>query len=192
MLTCKTVTTIEHSLRSMAVFLGALLSGEAKKRRAMRARTSAEAAKGFSMLPPQSPRAVSLPSSAFITLLTQPKPPCYAGYIKRIFFNRRNFGRTKKEKWVQFECKVLQSNLSNTDTEGTEPSVRIKRSLRSRHFYESTYSFKCSVAKTRLTLFKLHLNLLIRSTVYWPEKGFWYSRSWNSFARVRLLWISWC
>ena len=56
----------------MAVFLGALLSGEAKKRRAMRARTSGEAAKGFSMLLPQSPHAVSLPSSAFITLLTQP------------------------------------------------------------------------------------------------------------------------
>ena len=35
------------------------------------------------------------------------------------------------------------------------------------HFYESTYSFKCSVAKTRLTLiFNLHLNLLIHSTKY--------------------------
>ena len=33
------------------------------------------------------------------------------------------------------------------------------------HFYDSTYNFKCSVAKTRLTLvFNLHLNLLIHST----------------------------
>ena len=61
----------------------------------------------------------------------------------------------------------LQSNLSNTDTEGTERSVRIrevsvwKRSLPWRHFYDSTYRFKCSVAKTGLTLvFKLHLNLI--------------------------------
>ena len=31
--------------------------------------------------------------------------------------------------------------------------------------YDSTYSFKCSVAKTRHTLvFKLHLNLLLHST----------------------------
>ena len=45
----------------MAVFLVALLSGEAEKKRAMRARTSGEAANGFSMLPPQSPHAVSLP-----------------------------------------------------------------------------------------------------------------------------------
>ena len=37
-----------------------------------------------------------------------------------------------------------------------------KRSLRWHHFYDSTYSFKWSVAKTRLTLiFKLHLSLLI-------------------------------
>ena len=37
--------------------------------------------------------------------------------------------------------------------------------MTSRHVYDSTYSFKCSVAKTRLTLaFKLHLNLLIHST----------------------------
>ena len=61
----------------------------------------------------------------------------------------------------------IQSNLSNTDTEGTEQSVLIrevsvwKRSLPWRHFYDSTYSFKCSVAKTGLTLvFKLHLNLI--------------------------------
>ena len=33
------------------------------------------------------------------------------------------------------------------------------------HFYDSTYSSKCSVAKTRLTLvFKLHLRLLVHST----------------------------
>ena len=65
----------------------------------------------------------------------------------------------------------LQLNLSNTDTEGTERSVRIrevsvlKRSLWWSHFYDYTYSFKCSVVKTRLTLvFKLHLKLLIHST----------------------------
>ena len=34
-----------------------------------------------------------------------------------------------------------------------------------RHFYDSFYGFKCSVAKTRLTLvFKLHLKVLIQST----------------------------
>ena len=34
-----------------------------------------------------------------------------------------------------------------------------------RHLYDSTYSFKCSVAKTRFTLvFKLHLKFLIQST----------------------------
>ena len=50
---------------------------------------------------------------------------------------------------------------------GTERSVRIrevsvwKRSLPWRHFYDSTYRFKCSVTKTGLTLvFKLHLNLI--------------------------------
>ena len=33
------------------------------------------------------------------------------------------------------------------------------------NFYDSTYSVKCSVAKTRLTVvFKLHLSLLIHST----------------------------
>ena len=32
-------------------------------------------------------------------------------------------------------------------------------------FFDSTYSFKCSVAETRFTLaFKLHLSLLIHST----------------------------
>ena len=50
----------EDSLRSMAVLSGALLSGEAAK-------TCTK-------------RALSLPSSAFITLRAQPKPPCYAGY----------------------------------------------------------------------------------------------------------------
>ena len=74
-----------------------------------------------------------------------------------------------------FQClRALQlqllSNLSNTDTEGTKRSVRIRevsvleRSLWWRHFNDSTYSFKSSVAKTRLTLvFKLHLKLLIHS-----------------------------
>ena len=67
----------------------------------------------------------------------------------------------------------FQSNLSNADTEGIERSVRIrevsvyKRSLRWRHFYDFTYSFKYSVAETRLTLvFKLLLKLLIQSTVF--------------------------
>ena len=67
----------------------------------------------------------------------------------------------------------FQSNLSNTDTKGTEQGVRIrevsvqKRSLRWRHFYDSTYSFKYSVAETRLTLvFKLLLKLLIQSTIF--------------------------
>ena len=62
----------------------------------------------------------------------------------------------------------IQLNFCNTDTKRTERSVRLrevsiwKRSLWWRHFYDSTYSFKCSVAKTRLTrVFKLHLKLLI-------------------------------
>ena len=77
------------------------------------------------------------------------------------------------QKWLKRirVIRSIQSNLSNMDTEGTEQSVCIrevsiwKRSLWWRHFYYSTYSFKCSVAKTRLTLiFKLHLKLLTHST----------------------------
>ena len=71
---------------------------------------------------------------------------------------------------INFFLYTIQSNLSNTDTERTERSVRIsirikEVTMRERHFYYSTYSFKCSVAKTRLTLvFKLHLKLFIHST----------------------------
>ena len=61
---------------------------------------------------------------------------------------------------------AVQSNLRNTDTEGTKQSVRtvLERCPYKRGHYDdvtfdSTYSFNCSVAKTRLTLvFKLHLN----------------------------------
>ena len=77
------------------------------------------------------------------------------------------------QKWLK-RIRVIhsiQSNLSNMKSEGTEQSVCIrevsiwKRSLWWRHFYYSTYSLKCSVAKTRLTLiFKLHLKLLTHST----------------------------
>ena len=65
----------------------------------------------------------------------------------------------------------LQLNLSNTGQ--SEVSVLERCSYNRGHyddvtfmtFHFSTYSFKCSVAKTRLTLiFKLHLNFLIYST----------------------------
>ena len=68
------------------------------------------------------------------------------------------------------ESNNILLNLSNTDTKGTEQSVgirgvHIKEVPTMGHFYGSTYSFKCSVAKTRLTLvFNLHINLLIHST----------------------------
>ena len=98
--------------------------------------------------------------------------------------NRRiTFKEVKHSKdWTCIWYDILQQHLNhtyfnytletlNTDTEGRERSVRIrevsvwKRSLWWRHFYDSSYSFNCSVAITRLTLvFKQHLKLLIHNT----------------------------
>ena len=56
---------------------------------------------------------------------------------------------------------VVQSNLSNTDTEGTEQSVRIREFYRG-HYDDVTFKtpltvFKCLVTKN------MHLNLVICS-----------------------------
>ena len=71
----------------------------------------------------------------------------------------------------------IQSDLSNTDTEGTYQSVHI----RGAHIEEVNTMrplFKRSVAKSRLTLvFKLHLNLLIHRTKKLSFSSIQYCRS---------------
>ena len=63
---------------------------------------------------------------------------------------------------------LVQSNLSNTGQ--SKVSVLERCPFKRGHYndvtqYDSTYSFQCSVAKTRPTLvFKRHLNLSIHST----------------------------
>ena len=62
-----------------------------------------------------------------------------------------------------------QTSLIRTQKEQSQVSVSERFPFKRGHYddvtFDSTYSFKWSVAKTRLTLvFRLHLNLLIHST----------------------------
>ena len=82
--------------------------------------------------------------------------------------NREKTGISSRIRFTSEE-EYRRASLIRTQKGQSEVSVLERCPYKGGHYdnvtFDSTYSFKCSLAKTRLTLiFKLHLSLLIHST----------------------------